>query len=106
VEVIDEGFLSFMDNNVSVSGRDLEEVWEVSFCGDGEVAVEEEDSVGGGHGHGHASVCFQLLVAMYVYVKIKRFYTSSCIYQHVFVFLLTPNNKSLVQQIDFICELM
>jgi hypothetical protein len=89
VEVIDEGFLSFMDNKVSVFGRDLEEVWEIGFCGDGKIAVEEEDSVEGGHGH--ASVCFQLFVAMYVYVKIKRFYTSSCIYQHVFVFLLIPD---------------
>jgi hypothetical protein len=96
VEVIDEGFLSFMDNKVSVFGRDLEEVWEVGFCGDGKVAVEEEDCVGGGH----ASVCFQLVVAMYVYAKIKRFYTPSGIYQQFsmclfFVFLLTPNNKSL-----------
>jgi hypothetical protein len=81
VEVIDEGFLSFMDNKVSVFGRDLEEVWEIGFCGDGKIAVEEEDCVGGGH----ASVCFQLVVAMYVYAKIKRFYTPSGIYQHVFV---------------------
>lgn len=76
VEVIGKSFLSFVNDMVSVFDGDFGEVWEVGFCGGGEMAVEEEE---------HGSICFQLHGAMFV--KSKKLYTPSGIY-HVFVFML------------------
>jgi len=79
VEVIGEGFLSFVNDMVSVFDGDFGEVWEVGFCGVGKMALEEEE---------HTSVCFQLHGAMFV--KSKKLYTPCGIYR-VFVLMLIRN---------------